>query len=187
MRQSTTSKQISSIPELKAIRGALFETSPVENLVNAAWNFAYSSLWNSTYFSTREINIAKEKIEEYFTLVENPRSAFLSFCQRVLLARQYVNGAKGRFMPLPSVWFDKNNEYGFVGTKDWYTQIKQVRLSLPAYKEEIKALAEAILEYGEEPSAQNFTYWRNYFIERGTPGLLNLFQVAAINQQYLKA
>ena len=187
MRQSTTSLQHSNIPELKAIKGALFETSPVENLVNAAWNFAYSSLWNSTQFSAKEIRYAKEKIEEYFTLAKNPRKAFLSFCQRVLLARQYVNTARGRYMPLPSVWFDKNNEYGFVGTKSWYTEIKNVRVSLPTYKEEIKALAEAVLEYSEEPTLQNFTYWRSYFIEKGTPGLLNLFQVAVINQQYIRA
>lgn len=184
---STTSLQTSNIPELKAIKGALFETSPSQNLVSAAWNFAYSSLWNSTQFSAKEIRTAKEKIEEYFSLAKNPRNAFLSFCQRVLLARQYVNGVKGRYMPLPSVWFDKNNEYGFVGTKDWYTQIKTVRTSLPNYKEEIKALAEAVLEYSEEPTLQNFTYWRKYFIEKGTPGLLNLFQVAAINQQYIRA
>lgn len=187
MIPSTMSKQNSNIPELKPVKGGLFETAPVEQFVNAAWNFAYSSLWNSTQFSSKEIRTAKEKIEDYFTLAKNPRSAFLSFCQRILLARQYVNQVKGRYMPLPSVWFDKNNEYGFVGTKNWYAEIKAVRSSLPNYKEEIKALAEAILDYSEEPTAQNFTYWRNYFIEKGTPGLLNLFQVAAINQQYIRA
>jgi len=187
MTQSTTSLQNSNTPELKAIKGSLFQTAPSENLINAAWNFAYSSLWNSTQFSAREIRTSKEKIEEYFTLAKNPRNAFLSFCQRVLLARQYVNQAKGRYMPLPSVWFDKNNEYGFAGTKDWYAEIRLVRSSLPNYKEEIKALAEAVLEYSEEPTLQNFTYWRSYFIEKGTPGLLNLFQVAAINQQYIRA
>jgi len=172
---------------MKVINGQLFETAPIENFVSAAWNFAYSSLWNSTQFSTKEIRTAKEKIEDYFTLAKNPRNAFLSFCQRVLLARQYVTSAKGRYMPLPSVWFDKNNEYGFVCTKDWFAEIRLVRSSLPNYKEEIKALAEAVLEYSEEPTAQNFTYWRTYFIEKGTPGLLNLFQVNAINQQFIRA
>jgi hypothetical protein len=187
MIPSTTSKRTSNIPELTAIKGGLFESEPIEQFVNAAWNFAYSSLWNSTQFSAKEIRSAKEKIEEYFSLSKNPRKAFLSFCQRVLLTRQYVNGAKSRYLPLPSLWFDKSYEYGFAGTKQWYAQIKNVRTSLPAYKEELKALAEAILEYSEEPTAQNFSYWRNYFIEKGTPGLLNLFQVTAINQHYLRA
>lgn len=187
MIPSTTSKRTSNIPELTAIKGGLSQTQPIEHLVSTAWNFAYSSLWNSTQFSTKEVRAAKQNIEEYFTLAKNPRNAFLSFCQRVLLARQYLTSNKGRYMPLPSIWFDKNNEYGFAGTKTWYAEIKAVRSSLPAYKEELKALAEAVLEYSEEPTAQNFTYWRNYFIERGTPGLLNLFQVTAINHHYLRA
>lgn len=187
MIPNTTSKRSSNIPELTAIKGGQFQTQPTEHFVHAAWNFAYSSLWNSTQFSAREIRTAKEKIEEYFLLAKNPRNAFLTFCQRVLLARQYVNSNKGRYMPLPSVWFDRVNEFGFVGTKNWYAQIKAVRNSLPAYKEELKALAEAVLEYSDEPTLQNFTYWRTYFIEKGTPGLLNLFQVAAINQHYLRA
>ena len=45
-----------------------------------------------------------------------------------------------------------------------------------------KALAEAVLEFSEEPTIQNFQYWRRYFIDRETPGLLNLFQVTAIQQ-----
>ena len=187
MIPSTTSKRTSNIPELTAIKGGLLQTQPIEHLVSTAWNFAYSSLWNSTQFSTKEVRAAKQNFEEYFTLAKNPRNAFLSFCQRVLLARQYLTSNKGRYMPLPSIWFDKNNEYGFAGTKTWYAEIKAVRSSLPAYKEELKALAEAVLEYSEEPTVQNFTYWRTYFIERGTPGLLNLFQVTAINYHYLTA
>lgn len=187
MIPSTTSKRNSNIPELKAIKGGLIESESVEQFVNAAWNFAYSSLWNSTQFSSKEIRTTKQNIEVYFLLAKSPRNAFLSFCQRVLLARHYLTSNKGRYMPLPSIWFDKNNEYGFVGTKKWYAEIKDVRTSLPGYKEEIKALAEAVLEYSEEPTEKNFFYWRNYFIEKGTPGLLNLFQVTAINQHYLRA
>lgn len=187
MIPSTTSKRTSNIPQLQAIKGGLFEPQPVEHLVDAAWNFAYSSLWNSTQFSPKEIQRTKEKIEEFFILAKNPHKAFLSFCQRVLLARQYVTNAKGRYLPLPSVWFDRNNEWGFVGTAKWFYEIRRTRDSLPSYKEELKALAEAVLEYSETPTAQNFTYWRNYFIEKGTPGLLNLFQVSAINHHYLRA
>lgn len=187
MKQSTTSKRTSNIPQLQAIKGGLFELQPVAHFVNAAWNFAYSSLWNSTHFSEREICNAKEKIEVYFTLAKNPRKAFLSFCQRVLLARHYVNAGTSRYLPLPSVWFDRNNEYGFVGTAKWFYEVRRTRESLPTYKEELKALAEAVLEYSEEPTVQNFAYWRAYFIDKGTPGLLNLFQVAAINHHYLRA
>lgn len=187
MRQQTMKMKRSYQPELTVIMGQLQEQSDLKHLVNTAWNFAYSSLWNNVQFSSKEIREAKEKISEYFELAKLPRKAFLSFCQRVLLARQYVNSAKGRYLPLPSTWFNKENGYGFAGTKEWYWEIKNIRTSLPSYKEELKALAEAVLEYSEEPTNNNFHYWRNYFIEKGTPGLLTLFQVNAINQQFIRA
>ena len=187
MRQRTMKMKGNNQPELKVIRGFLDDKTEVAPLVNSAWNFAYSALWNAVQFSSKEVNAAKEKITEYFLLSNDPRKAFLSFCQRVLLARHYVNSAKGRYIPLPSLWFEKENEAGFTGTKEWYTEIRNIRSSLPNYKQEIKALAEAVLEYSEEPTVQNFHYWRNYFIDKETPGLLNLFQVNAINQHFIRA
>lgn len=115
-------------------------------------------------------------------LAKNPERAFLVFCQRVLLARQYVNKSPDRFVPLPSLWLDRNYEHGFAGTKNWYAEIKAIRDSLPSFKAELKALAEAALEFSEEPSTKNYQYWRQYFIEKQAPGLLNLFQVIAVQQ-----
>lgn len=172
-------------PKLTVILGQLQEQSQVNHLVDTAWNFAYSCLWNNMQFSSREVQVSKEKIREYFELAKLPRKAFLTFCQRILLARHYINSVKGRYLPLPSQWFDKENELGFAGTKEWYWEIKSIRTSLPSYKEELKALAEAVLEYSEEPTSKNFNYWRSYFIEKGTPGLLTLFQVSAINQKFI--
>ncbi len=182
MRQTNKLKGKSTRATLRVVKN---ETSPdpqISKLVNTAWNFAYSALWNCTQFSTKEIDAAKEKIAEYLQLSKNSEKAFLAFCQRVLLARQYVNNAPSRYIPLPSVWLDRNYEHGFAGTRAWYDEIKTVRDSLPAYKAELKALAEAALEFSEEPTTQNYHYWRQYFIDRQAPGLLNLFQVIAVQQ-----
>ncbi|TCZ74057.1 hypothetical protein [Flaviaesturariibacter aridisoli] len=127
------------------------------------------------------MELAKASIYDYLTLARDPRRAFLSFCQRVLLARHYVLSGEGRYIPLPSVWLDKKNELGFAGTKNWFREIRAIRASLPNYKAEIKALAEAVLEFSEEPTFQNYQYWRSYFIDKQTPGLLSLFQVTAIH------
>ncbi len=182
MRSNTMKAETISKPSLRVIKGYLNANAEVSQLVDSAWNFAYSSLWNSTIFSTKEIDAAKARIFEYLTLAKSSRKAFLSFCQRVLLARYYVNGVRGRYIPLPSVWFDRTNAEGFVGTKKWFSEIRNIRASLPTYKQEIKALAEAVLEFSEEPTIQNYQYWRQYFIDKETPGLLNLFQVTAIQQ-----
>ncbi len=182
MRHNNMKNQTVSVPHLSIVMDNIDSHMQTAQLVDAAWNFAYTSLWNTTLFSTKEADAAKEKIFEYFSLAKDTRKAFVSFCQRVLLARYYVNGVKGRYMPLPSVWFDKDNEYGFVSTRKCFYEIRRVREALPSYKQEIKALAEAVLEFAEEPTVKNYQYWRGYFIEHKTPGLLSLFQMTAIQQ-----
>ena len=182
MRHNTMKNQTLSVPHLSIVTDDVNTHMHTAQLVDAAWNFAYTSLWNNTIFSTKEAEAAKEKIFEYFSLAKDTRKAFVSFCQRVLLARYYVNSVKGRYMPLPSVWFEKSNEYGFVSTRKWLQEVKDVRQSLPNYKQEVKALAEAVLEFSEEPTVKNYQYWRGYFIEQKTPGLLSLFQMTAIQQ-----
>lgn len=156
---------------------------PPAQYVNTAWNFAYSALWSTVKFSVRETELAKQKIAAHLRS-ENPDKTLLVFCQRVLLARQYVNKNPGRYIPLPSVWLDDKNKLGFSGTQRWYDQVSVIRQSLPAYKTGIKALAEAVLEVSKDPSRDNYEYWRSYFIERNTPGLLNLFQVTTVQQLY---
>lgn len=182
MRQQALRNQKTTRPMMRVVKGLKDTQTELAPLVNTAWNFAYSSLWNCTQFSQKEIDTAKEKIEEYLRLAKHPEKAFSIFCQRVLLTRYYISKNSNRYVPLPSVWLDRTNENGFAGTKAWYDEIRSVRESLPNYKNELKAMAEAVLEFSEEPTIQNYQYWRKYFIDKQTPGLLSLFQVVAIQQ-----
>lgn len=166
---------------LRAIRGFKKDHPELAALSNTAWTFAYSVLWNSTQFSSKEIQAAKEKITAYLRLATDPRKAFLIFCQRVLLARFLHYPVADDCMPLPSDWLDRTNKKGFAATKQWYNNIKMLRESLPQFQYELKALAEAVLEFGEEPTGKNFRYWKSYFTERQASGLLQLFQVYAVN------
>jgi hypothetical protein len=156
----------------------------LENLIHTAWQLACTALWNNEVFSEKEKEEAKSAIKNYLLSATDAYQAYLVFCQRVLLTRQYINNSSNRYMPLPSHWLDKNNETGFAGTGKWYDKIKEVRASLPIYKIELKALAESILEMKEEPTASNFNYWRNYFIEKQAPGLLFLFLATLTNSYY---
>lgn len=168
----------------RVIRGTKEQLPETEQLVDTAWNFAFTALWNNVVLSRAEIQTAKNSIREFFTASKNPVNAYKAFCQRVLVTRQYINSQPGRYVPIPSIWLNKENEYGFAGTKEWYNDILAVRASLPNYKTELKAFAEAILEMNSEPSSKNFQYWRNYFIDRKAPGLLTLFLTTVANQQF---
>ncbi len=184
MKQHQTSVANPYKPIFRIIRGLKNEEHDLDKLVNTAWNFAYTALWNTVVLSKSEISTAKAIIREYLLSSKTPLKAYKSFCQRVLLARQYVSSQPGRYIPIPSIWLDKKNETGFAGTKEWYRNILAVRRSLPNYKTELKAFSEAILEMTEDPSAQNFIYWRNYFIEKRVPGLLTLFLSTVANEQF---
>ena len=157
-----------------------------ESLITTAWTFACSTLWSDLVFSEKEKAKAKRLISLYFLKCSNSKIAYLSFCQRVLLAHQYVRNASGRFIPLPSVWLHPENPKGFCGTRPWFEKITEVRRSLPNYKMEWEALAEAVLDVRQQPSLHRFQYWKNYFIEKRTPLLLTLFLNIIANQQFYK-
>lgn len=155
---------------------------PADTLVNNAWLCAYSSLWRNKIFSEKEITKAKELVRSYVTTAGDPRFSYLLFCQRVLLARQYLATHENSFVPLPSQWLSYENNNGFRGTKSWMEKVLTIRTSLPDYKIELKAFAEAVLEMSLEPTLSNFTYWKNYF--SSCDELLNLFLNTIALQQF---
>ena len=171
-------------PTFTVIRGFLGQATEIDKLTNIAWSFANTALWNSCIFSEKEIAAAKLNIAALLLAAKNPTRSYNIFCQRVLLARQYVLASPTRFIPLPSVWLDNQNQLGFAGTKAWYLNIKKQRASLPNYKIELKALGIAVLEMSEDPTPKNFQYWKNYFVEKNAIGLLNLFLQTVANNQY---
>jgi hypothetical protein len=181
----TTMKTAQSFsPELYVVPGLQSTGTADDNLVDTAWLFAYTMLWNHQTFSGSEIREAKYYIKELLLTAKNHRKAFLNFCQRIILARQNVQLLNTDYLALPSLWFDAENMEGFAATREWLQAVKSIRYSLPTYQIELRALAEAVLEFSEEPSPKNFAYWRGYFIEHEKPILLHLFGVYCSNQQF---
>ncbi|MBL7730346.1 MAG: hypothetical protein JNM88_04145 [Chitinophagaceae bacterium] len=184
MKQANTATEITHSNSLQAVvTDNTDQQKKLQQLTDTAWSFACTALWNNLEFSSRETSTAKDKIRSVLQSGDMEKS-FLAFCQRVLLARHYVSKNPGHYIPLPSVWLDETNKRGFAGTESWYNRVIDMRQSLPSYKQEVKALAEAILELSTEPSNANYQYWRSYFIDHRSPGLLTLFQQAAVQQLY---
>jgi hypothetical protein len=153
-------------------------------LVTAAWNFAHMTLWSQCLFSTLEKDKARKAIRLYLVQSPDPEKAYDHFCQRVLLAREYVQKDPSRFIPLPAHWLDEKNVNGFAGTQAWLDQMLDKRASLPLYRREWKALAEAVLEMATDASEKNFWYWKIYFLERGERTLWELFLGIVANMQF---
>jgi len=181
MKHATMKAFSNPLPDFSVVFGSKDET---QQLVDTAWDFAYSVLWNNHIFSGIEKNEAKYYIKEWITGTKKPLKAFTNFCQRIILARQNITSINTDLLSLPSLWLDKENPEGYAQTKELLDQVKIMRHSLPNFQVEIKALAEAVLEFSEEPTESNFKYWRNYFIEHDEPVLLNMFTVYCTNRKF---
>ena len=156
----------------------------MQHLVDAAWMLATTALWNTALFSATEVSAARRMITDMFATAADPYKVYLAFGERVLLARHYLSGSRSRYVPLPTVWLHPDNEKGYRGTEAWHRKILEIRASLPVYKIELRALTEGVLEMTEEPTVQNFLYWKGYFIEKRAPGLLHLFLGVLANGFY---
>jgi hypothetical protein len=178
--QRNTTKQTN----LSVIKGGLYPDVTIEKLAKIAWRFAYIALWNGVQFSQRESNTAKQQITTLLQQSKDAKKGFQAFCQRVILARTYVQKHSNRYIPLPTDWLDANNTTGFAGTQQWLADIQAIRNALPNYKIELKALAEAILEFTEEPTTKNYRYWTQYFMDKQAINLLQLFQIMAAQNLY---
>lgn len=154
-------------------------------LIKSAWNFAYSVLWNGETFSIHETHLAKRLIKYHITQCSNPLDGYMQFCQRVLIAWEYVNKDPERFIPHPTLWLKPEYSYGYMGTESWYKNLLGMRAALPLYRHQYKALPEAILEMQDEPTAANFHYWRTWFLERNKQRALNLFLCILANGRYM--
>jgi hypothetical protein len=167
-------------PEMHVVRSTQNELNE-DKLIFTAWTFAYTALWNGINFSPTETGTAKRLISDLFIAADNRENHFVAFCERVLLARKYVTAYTKRFIPLPSVWLNKENATGFAGTKKWYEDICSARHSVPSYKCESKRLAQAVLCYGILPTALNYQTHRQELISQGEHDLLIIFQLYVLN------
>ncbi len=161
MKQTTATISFAEI--LPAFAFIKSDKHNLKSLLNTAWLFAHTVLWNNQVFSGIEISEAKAYIYDWLNTGKKATKSFVNFCQRIILTRQNVHALNPDFLSLPSLWLDKDNPDGYSATKEWLDEIKILRHSLPNYQIEIKALAEATLEFSEVPK-ENFTRFACYHI-----------------------
>ncbi|MCC7303481.1 MAG: hypothetical protein IT233_12650 [Bacteroidia bacterium] len=94
-------------------------------LTEASWEFTKMQLYGGHAFSKHEIELAKQHIAQYYEdilpelFMRYAGKYFSYFCERVLMAKRYVMRDSSRYIPNPSLWFNPDNEKGFVGTRKW--------------------------------------------------------------------
>lgn len=147
-------------PAFTVLRGGKADDR-LDKLSCFAWSFTCTLLFPHLNFSFSEATKAKACIKHWILLSPDSRKGFLEYVERLLLC------CENRLFPvsmLPSTWLSAANLQGFILSGLWIEDIKKTRYSLPAYREDLRSLAEAVLEISEDASENNFRYWRHYFI-----------------------
>lgn len=173
--------------QLKALRQQI-QDDLLSKFSKAAWNFAYSVLWPNHFCDADEKSVCIDSIKIYFEeRVPNLPEAFIEFCERVMMAKWYVQASPERYLPAPAFWLNYCNEKGFKGTAKWYLNLEEKRKVNPEHLMGLKALAVAYLDYVFDPTQQSFIEGRELLIALDEPKLLQLFNSSVINHHYIAA
>jgi hypothetical protein len=135
----------------------------INAMVNAAWVLSITCLWPFTCFSEKEMEEGKKHIRRFMINEADPYKAYMEYCQRILLlTKQRIHGPC-HVIPQDD-FFHPLNKNGFTQTEGLFKQLQHDRTKFRLYRQELKALSEAILDIAEEPDLENFHYWVSWFL-----------------------
>ncbi|MBL7773607.1 MAG: hypothetical protein JNM95_12145 [Chitinophagaceae bacterium] len=161
-------------------------TETKTRLVNGAWLFAHTLLWHGKEFNEAEIEIAKQQIEECIihpSLLVS-REKFIMFCERVLLAHQYLQRNESRFVPHPLKWLSPHFEHGYAGTKAWYLDMVHERKYIVVHRFELKVFAESYYLFMQKPCRESFQKALQALKTYADETLIQQFNNLIINHTY---
>lgn len=173
--------QETKIPAAAAVSGNANERH-LAFLVDRAWIFCYSVLWQGKKHVEQEVIQAKRYISLFFTGTKYPGHRLEMFCERVLLARKYCERSPERFIPTPSTWLDPYFANGFAGTKNWHEKVIKKREKQKEYYGDLKLLAAIFREYSNAPTANNYRIASQLLGKKGKDELLDTFNTCVLNK-----
>jgi hypothetical protein len=173
--KTTAIKSINEATNLKVLHGYAGQQETIASLIKVCCDAAYVILWNGSFWSDAEKKDVAYAVKRFLLNAKNLQDGYTAFIQRLILARQHMHTESGLIVQAPDAWFDERNKKGFTRTSVMFDLLQHRRRERPLYKIGLKGFADALIEFAEEPSAKNFHYWRNYFAERNSQHLLNLF------------
>ena len=94
--------------------------------VDMLWDLSKKLLYGKTFLTESQHLKARQLIEHLYAPVkkENLQKVHENYCKRIGLVKKYVDkNPRMRFVPLPYIFFDTNNSFGFCGTKKWLEQV----------------------------------------------------------------
>ena len=153
----------------------------INRYTDEAWEFAESVLYPKNTFTEQQVILSKLYIAEYFSLIRkddfiaHSQKLFLHFCERILLAKKYVDKVPSRFIPVPWTWFDKHFAGGFKGTLAWLKIVHAKRKNLKHKYENLTELCGLYSSYLPETTITSYKRIEAELLEKNDKELLNIY------------
>lgn len=182
--KSGNRKKNGSSKPAKVIHIDMKAVEALQEEVHSAWAFAAAALWNGRQFSPLEAAAAKIQIGMHLFSTSLPEAALEVFCQRVMLAKQYLLPPSGSKPAVPSQWFAPDNESGYKATEALFAELERQRIYEPSAMPGIKLLSAAVCGFAKTPGGENYRSFREQLTAMKEPGLAQVFQIYAANRAY---
>ncbi|NLR58822.1 hypothetical protein HGH93_11965 [Chitinophaga polysaccharea] len=149
-------------------------------ICTAAWQFARAVLWAEQPTSEPEEQRTVALIRQHLDYAVITESAFISFCERILLAREAQLTGQSGYLSQPSVWLHPNHQEGYTGTRLAYDQMLLKRAAVPGYREEYAVLSKYYYRYALYGRTCTIAACRRKLLRLKAYGLLTLLYRAVI-------
>ena len=132
-------------------------------------------LFRKSILSDAEMFLTKEHFRKMLLNVYDPYRRYMEICQRLMLYKeqyckfQIINPALK-----PGEWLTAST--GYPVTAFLLKCLNNMRKKQPRYRYELKGFTEALLEIGEQPTEENYTFWKQWFTHRGAERELAIFE-----------
>ena len=152
-------------------------------LNNGAWSITYTALWPGQQLDSKELQTAWTFIYAYFDNADDRSKAFIDFCQRILLMRNYLK-SKNIAIPQPSDWFDPEYTHGFYASGKILSGVNNRRRQAPKYLKHYIIAAGQYLRLVLRPKARIFRACNNGLLSLHAPVLCEQFRNAILHFNY---
>jgi hypothetical protein len=120
--------------------------------VLAAWQLSRAALWPFEKLKPSAIRRCKEFITGYLSATEDAKTAFITYCQRILLYNRLLAASSTMPIDTPLIWLNPVHKGGYAATSDIARLMESSRLVRPVYLEGVAALADGYCQYLHQPT-----------------------------------
>lgn len=161
----------------------------IDHYTMEAWRFARSVLYSRQELSKRQEVQAIGYVREYFALVRHDlfRRGFVDklfndFCERVIIAKKFVDKSPERFIPMPNIWFNRHFRQGFCGTLAWLNNVRSQREKLKGYIKKLTRFCTIYIQYTKDSSVHTYYESLKELDKLGDPKLTEYFNACVVDR-----